>query len=61
MFPIGFLGYNEQKETLANLSKMGFYLKDIPRMDRMCGELSLEIGKKNTRPDLDVWTKGNTQ
>lgn len=47
MLLIGFLGYKEQKHTLVNLSKKGIYQKDVSRMDRMSGGLSLETRKKS--------------
>lgn len=31
VLPIRFLGYKEQKHTLANLSKKGIYQKDVSR------------------------------
>lgn len=46
VIPMWFLGYNEQKETLANLSKKGMYQKNSSRMDRMSEKLSLETEKK---------------
>lgn len=46
---IGFLGYKEQKHTLVNLSKKGIYQKDVSRMDRMSGGLSLDTRKNQAR------------
>ena len=49
MLLIGFLGYKEQKHTLVNLSKKGIYQKDVSRMDRMSGGLSLDTRKNQAR------------